>query len=423
MSFEVELRGAESATGGIDGPVELRVLRAPRGMRWTQLESANPQLSNRFRFDWETSPGDSGTHLFRIRGTSPTGIERLYETTLHVIEAKELVLTALGGDTQRATLALFSYQTDSQTQHTSLHRSTTIHLGQGIGQLAEARGYQYVTVPISGTVAVIDPLQGELLRNIPVKGEPYAITAQGDYIWVFDGRTPQLTVIDSRLKVYRRSVVTGLSSYIIAAMGIQTPEGQRLAVLSADQELWILNPEAFISNQPSRAVLQRFSLISQLPRLDESQHTSLPIGGGLLLGDSDTLIAYTPRIMAAFRLSELNINDLAPRWIMKSAASLNMLTIHHGELWAATSLGLRRFDWPADGSGTSFDLPPEEGVILELSQLTALVSYPSLLMGERALITASKRQLSHVSSQTLRSLLTTTDANPKALYISERSSR
>lgn len=424
MSFEVELRAAESAEGGVDGPVELRVLRAPRGMTWTQLETPNQQLSNRYRFDWWTSSDDGGLHPFKIRGTSPSGIERFYEVPLVVEEAQNLILSALGGDLERSTLSLFRYQADTDTQHTSLQRYATVHLGRGVGQLTEARGRSFISVPLSGAVAVVNTLTGELLRRVPVKGEPLALTSLGDYIWVFDGRRNQLTAIDLKLKVYRRTYVSGLEGHIVATQGLSTPEGDVLIALSSLGELWVLNPEALISNQPSRAVIRRLQIhgLSSPPSLN-GDLISTPSGGGLLLEEEGDIIVFTPRGFAAFSRDFYNEQSSTPLWILRSAASVTGLTRHQGQLWATTTLGLRRFPIPEEGSGLEGERSPVSGVILDLGQFNTLVSFPSTLMGEPTIITATRRQVTHLSSSSLRSMLTTPDANPTSLAISTRNNR
>ena len=440
LSFEAELRAAETGEGGLDGPVELRVLRAPPGMTWTPLESANPQLSNRFAFSWETSAGDAGEHMVRLLGASPSGIERVIERIVRVNEAKELNLATVGGDADRAIFTLFAYPTDQRTRQTDLARIASTEIGRGIGQMVLERDQYFVSVPGSGVVAVIDARSGEQLRAVPIGDEPYALAASGDYIWGFDGRRAQVFAIDRRLKIYRRSLLDGLSGYVIAAQGVSTSAGDRIAILSSRGEALLLNPEAFVSNQPSRAIThridlaglinpQRSSALLDLEResadLNGGDVTQAPSGGGLLSLSSDELIAYTTRGVALFKLDNISADDrqLTPLWLLRSAPTIESLTAHQGELWTASSQGLRKFAWPADGQGLDEEMTTYSGVIIDQNRLNVVSSVPSPLMGESTLILTTPRELVHLGSDTLRPLLTTTSVSARQILVSERDTR
>jgi PKD repeat protein len=422
LNFDVELRAAEISQGGIDGPVELRVLRAPTGMSWTQAESANPQLSNRFAFSWTTSAEDAGDHLIRILGVSPSGIERITERIIRVTEAKELQLASLGGTTERALFSLFSYPSDTRTRQARLERIASIDVGRGVGHLLHERDQYFVSVPMSGKVAVINALNGELQRLIPVGDEPYALASSANYIWGFDGRSPTVFAVDRRLKIYRRSSIDALQGYIIAAQGIESVLGDRIAVISSLGELLILNPEAFVSNQPSRAITHRFDL-AKLTNTALSSSLSLTSVGGGILQTPDLLIAYTSRSAVAFELNAINESPLSPLWSLKSAASIRTLAAHQGYLWSTSSQGLRRFEWPISGQGLGVDAPSVEGMILDLNQLSTIEAVPGPLMGEATIVTATARQLNHISSDSLRPLITTAGVNIQRLLVTERNTR
>ena len=419
LSFEVELRAAETSEGGVDGPVSLRVLRVPPGMNWTQLESANPQLSNRFEFYWETSAGDAGEHLIRLMGISPSGIEQIAERTIRVEEAKELRLATLGGGTERATFSLFSYLTDDRTRQARLQRLSSVEVGRGVGHILLERDQYFVSVPTSGKVAVINALSGELQRLIPIGGEPYALASSADYIWGFNGRSSDIFAVDRKLKIYRRSTIDDLSGYIISALGITTPVGERIAALSSGGELVLLDPEAFVSNQPSRAVTHRLHLTSYIQPLLTSPQTHHPVGGGLFKTESDILIAYTTRGAVALDINTMSSDSLSPMWCLKSAATIGSMTTHQDKIWAVSSQGLRRFEWPTSGQGLEPNAPYIEGVILDLNQLSVIEALPGPLMGEATLVTATSRQLNHISSDSLRPILSAAGVNLQRLLITE----
>ena len=423
LSFGVELRAAETSEGGVDGPVELRVLRAPLGMTWTQVESANPQFSNQFTFNWATSAGDAGEHLVRVLGVSPAGIERITERVIRVTEAREVYLATLGGSSERATFSLFSYPSDRRTRQARLERTSNVELGQGVGHMLLERDQYFVSVPQSGKVAVLSALTGDLLRLIPVGREPYALASSAGYIWGFDGRTANLFAVDRRLKIYRRSSIDELRGHIISALGVQTQVGDRIAALSSRGELMLLNPEAFVSNQPSRAVTHRIDLSALTQVAPSTSSVGRAVGGGLFQSESGLLIAFTTRGAVGFKLNEINDASLSPLWALKSAASISALTAHRGYLWSTSSQGLRRFDWPTDGQGLAPDAPHAAEVILDLNQLSTIQAMPSPLMGESTLITATSRQLTHISSESLRPLITTVGVNIQRLLITERDTR
>jgi PKD repeat protein len=421
LSFEVELRAAESNNGGLDGPVELRILKAPQGMTATQLESPNPTLSNRFRFTWQTHSGSAGLHQLKLMGVSPSGIIRLYEQELEVLEAQERILATLGGSINQASLSLFRYASDIRRETTELERFAFINLGRGIGHFLLVRNDYFVTVPHSGVVAVVGESEGRLLRRVPVGGEPYAIAHALDYIWTFDARRPQVVAIDRRLKVYRQALIDGLEGRVIAAQGIQTTAGDRIVALSSYGELLILDPEAFVSNQPSRAVLNKIYLTQRHTSSTESQaHHKLPIMGGLFVHDGTDLIVNTSREIYSFDLSKLNDEDLSPKWTIRSVSSLRAVTVHQGKLWSVSEQGLRRFEWPQDGFGLAMDAPDISGTVLDLNQQSTLVSFPEPLLGESILITANHRQITHLSSESLRQVLNTPDLNPQRLMVITR---
>ena len=422
LSFEVELRAAEASDNSIDGPVDLRVLRSPQGMQVMPLESANPRISNRFRFTWQTDANSSGEYLFSIMGLSPSGITRVAEQVVVVTEAKQHVLATLGGSTEGAMLSLFRYTRDVYRELTSLERFAAIEVGRGVGQVSSVRDQYYVTVPGSARVAVISESEGRLLRRIPVSGEPYAIAEAQDYIWVFDARRPQLVAIDRRLKVYRRAIIDHLESPIIAAQRVTINEEEKLMVLTADQTLLLLDPEAYISNQPSRAVLKRFALSNYLgssPSSHSAIRVSAPALGGFILR-GDELIVYVARGIFSFSVNELETADVSPNWAVKTHNSIRGLTAHQGSLWSVSMQGLRRFDWPQEGQGLNGSAALIRGAVIDLNQQSAITSLPNPLMGEPTLITATPRQVNHLGSESLRHLLVTPDLNPQRIMVIER---
>ena len=132
----------------------------------------------------------------------------------------EHILASLGGSLNGAMLSLFRYRYDVRRELTELERFAAIELGRGVGHLISVRDDYYATVPGSSRVAVISESEARLLRKIPVGGEPYALAEAQGYVWVFDARRPQLVAIDRRLKVYRRALISGLESPIIAAQTV-----------------------------------------------------------------------------------------------------------------------------------------------------------------------------------------------------------
>lgn len=423
LTFELELRAAESNNGGLDGPVELRILRIPQGMTATPIESANSTLSNRFRFEWQSHAGSAGLHPLKLMGVSPSGITRLYEQDIEVLEAQEHILATLGGSTEHANLSLFRYKNDIVRETTELERFTFINLGQGVGHLLPVRDHYYASVPLSGVVAIVSESEGRLLRKVPIGNEPYAIAKALDYVWVFDARRPQVTAIDRRLKVYRRAVINELNGRIIAAQGIQTEFGDRLIALSSLGELLVLNPEAFVSNQPGRAVLSHLYLTEQPSSTSSSVPNRVqPVGGGLLIHEDSTLIVYTSRMIHAFDLAQLN-EELSPLWRLHTSSSIRCVTTHQGDLWSVSEQGLRRFNWPELGFGLEVNAPSVKGVVLDLNQQSTLASFPEPLLGESVLITANSRQVTHLSSESLRQVLSTPDLNPQRLIVVTRNTQ
>jgi len=62
-------------------------------------------------------------------------------------------------------------------------------------------------------------------------------------------------------------------------------------------------------------------------------------------------------------------------------------------------------------------------VILDLNQLSTIEAIPGPLMGEATIVTATARQLNHISSDSLRPLITTAGVNIQRLLVTERNSR
>lgn len=425
LSFELELRAAETNNGSLDGPVEMRVLQAPQGMDFIALESANPTLSSRFKVEWLTGSGSAGSHPLKILAQSPSGITRYFEQDLEVIEAQEHILASLGGSIDHATLSIFKYRSDVSRENTELERVAFVDIGRGVGQLLSLRQQYYATVPHSGHVAVISENNGTLLRKIPIDGSPYAITEALDYIWVFDARKSQVFAIDRRLKVYRRSIIGEFSDTIIAAQGVSTDEGERIIALSNRSELLMLDPEAYISNQPSRAVVTRLHLSDHAnPHESSSTQSRSAVLGELLLNHEHGLIAHNGKAVYQLNMDRLAQDELEASWILRPQSPFRALTIHQDHLWSASEQGLRRFDWPNLGSGLTSD--PEEGharvagTVIDLNQQSTLVSFPESLFGEPILITANPRQIRHMSSLSLRQVLSTPDLNPQRLLVVTR---
>ena len=145
-----------------------------------------------------------------------------------------------------------------------------------------------------------------------------------------------------------------------------------------------------------------------------------PVGGGLFKTDTNLLIAYTTRGAVGLDLNTISSDSLSPLWCLKSAATIESMTAHQDKLWAVSSQGLRRFDWPTSGQGLEANTPYIEGVILDLNQLNVITAIPGPLMGESALITATSRQLNHISSDSMRPILSTVGVNLQRLLITER---
>jgi len=95
------------------------------------------------------------------------------------------------------------------------------------------------------------------------------------------------------------------------------------------------------------------------------------------------------------------------------------MTTHQDKIWAVSSQGLRRFEWPTSGQGLEPNAPYIEGVILDLNQLSVIEALPGPLMGEATLVTATSRQLNHISSDSLRPILSAAGVNLQRLLITE----
>ena len=428
LSFELELRAAETNNGSLDGPVEMRVLQAPQGMEFIALESANPTLSSRFRVEWLADSGSAGMHPFKLLAQSPSGISRYFEQAIEVTEAQEHILASLGGSVEHASLSLFKYQSDVSRESTEIERIAFVDVGRGVGQLLSVRQQYFVTVPHSGHVAVVSENTGSLLRKIPIDGTPYAIAEALDYIWLFDARKAQVFAVDRRLKVYRRSIIGDFSDAVMAAQGINTEAGERIVILSNRNELLLLDPEAYISNQPSRAVLARLSLNDNENFGEQpTNHHRSAVMGELSLSDEHGLIAHNGKSIYKLNMDSLKQDELQATWILRPQASIRALAIHQNQLWSASGQGLRRYNWPVDGSGLMPDSEAgytrEAGTVIDLNQQSSVLSFPESLFGEPILITANPRQIMHMSSQSLRQVLSTPDLNPQRLLVLTRDTR
>ncbi len=428
LSFELELRASEASNGSFDGPVDMRVLQSPQGMEFIALESANPTLSTRYRVEWRAGSGSAGLHPFKIMAQSPSGIIRYFEQNIEVIEAQEHILASLGGSVDHASLSLFKYQSNVSRESTELERFAFVNLGRGVGRLMSLRQDYFVTVPHSGHIAVIAENSGTLIRKIPVDGAPYALAEAMDYVWAFDARKAQVIAIDRRLKVYRKSIIGELSDAIIAAQGISTEEGPRLIVLSTQGELLLLDPEAYISNQPSRAILARAYLNDDPEQYqgDNSQKRTA-VMGDILKTSEHGLIAHNGKAIYQLDMEALQQDELQFAWILRPQSTIRDLTIHQEALWTASEQGLRRFEWPQVGSGLTPDpetgYPRLKGTVIDLNQQSAILSFPESLFGEPILITANARQIKHMSSRSLRQVFITPDLNPQRLLVMTRDTR
>ena len=179
-----------------------------------------------------------------------------------------------------------------------------------------------------------------------------------------------------------------------------------------------------MSNQPGRAVLAHLQLIEEQSTTLSSSISSRmqPVGGGLFIHDDSTLIAYTSRMIYAFDLSQIN-EEITPQWRIHTSSSLRSVTTHQGDLWSVSEQGLRRFGWPESGSGLGSNVPSVKGIVLDLNQQSTLLSFPEPLLGESVLITANSRQVTHLSSESLRQVLNTPDLNPQRLMVVTRNTQ
>ena len=185
----------------------------------------------------------------------------------------------------------------------------------------------------------------------------------------------------------------------------------------------MLDPEAYVSNQPSRGVLNQVRLRALIdPSRDSisSPQSSSSALGGIITHGEDEIIAHVPRGIISFTVSELTSDTPMPLWALQTDNTIRSLSVHEGSLWSASSQGLRRFDWPAQGAGLSGESEAVTGAVIDLNQQSALASLPGPLMGESTLITATPRQLNHLGTDSLRQLLITPDLNPQRVLVVER---
>jgi len=426
LSLVATVVPAVSGEGGVDGPAELRVLRAPEGMSWLELEPEG--LAQRYRFVWPTSAGDAGAHILRVRAVAPSGIERSAELELEVEEALEASLVTLGGRPERALVSFFAYERDQDRSLTSLEERARVEVGRGIGQMslhAELPAYLFVSAPTSGHVAVLSLGEGRLLRRIPLRGTPYALASLGGYLWSFDARDGRVSAIDSRLKVTRQLTIPELKG-VSAAIG-RVVEGQPyLFVHDHDGGLWVLDPEAILSNQASRAALRAHDLNLSLDAWERAARGEAPPeegeltgpvarrGGASLLWDGERaqLLVSHARGVVGYSPEALLDAAPAPSWSLKSAAHLRSLALYRGALWGTSNQGLRRFELPSSGLVEGAD---GVGELLDLNGQQTLSAGPERLLGEPSLIVGGARSLQHLSASSLRPLLNSPEPNPQQL--------
>jgi|GEM_PF-2411063 len=416
---------AVSGEGGVDGPAELRVLRAPEGMRWEELEPEGS--AQRYRFVWPTSAGDAGQHILRLLAVAPSGIERGAEVTVEVEEALEASLISLGGSPERALLTIFSYERDQRRALTTLAERARVEVGRGIGEVTlheDQPDYLFVSAPTSGVVSVVSLSQGRLLRQIPLRGQPYALVSAGGYVWVFDARDGRVSVIDSRLKVSRQLTVEGLKG-VRSALAYEQEGEAYLIAHDYDGGLWVFSQSAILSNQASAAVVRSHDLNIELDAWERATRGEAPPeegelappverrgAGSLLWGDTRELLIAHARGLVALNAGDLLEALPAPIWSLKSAAHLRSVALFNGSLWGTSEQGLRRFELPSAGL-----VEGAEGVgeVLDLNGQQTLTVGPDRLLGEPTLILGGARSLQHISASSLRPIINSAEPNPQRL--------
>lgn len=427
LSLIATIIPAVTGDGGFDGPAELRVLRAPEGMYWEAIE---PEGSHqRYRFIWPTSAGDSGSHILRILAVAPSGIERANEVTIEVTEALEASLLSLGGSSDLALLSLFKYERDLSRSLTTLSEQARVDIGRGIGEMTlhpDQADYLFVSAPTSGHVAVVSLSEGRMLRKIPIRGNPYALVSSRGYVWVFDARGGRISVIDSRLKVSRQLIIEGLAG-VRSVVAYESDE-EEAYLIAHDHHggLWVLDQEAILSNQATRAVVQAHDLNLNLDAWERQARGETSTveeelvrsverrgAGGLIWHTSlgQLLVAHA-RGVVAFHPHDLLDHQPDPVWSLKSAAHLRSVMIYEGALWGTSDQGLRRFTLPESGL---VEGAQGVGEVLDLNGQQTLAIGPERLLGEPTLIVGGARSLQHLSADSLRPILNRAEPNPQHL--------
>lgn len=428
LTLSATLTPALSGEGGVDGPAELRVLRAPEGMRWEELGAEGTQ--QRYRFVWPTSAGDSGLHLLRLQAVAPSGIERQTELQIEVEEALEASLVSLGGSPERALVSLFRYERDQLRSLTKLTERARIEVGRGVGELTlhdVQADYLFVSAPTTGAVSVISLSEAKLLRQIPVRGTPYALVSAGGYVWAFDARDGRVSVIDDRLKVSRQLTVEGLAG-VRSAVSYEH-DGQRYLIAhDFHGRLWILSQSAIISNQAAGAVVRAHDLNISLDAWErqargeeapEEEEGSAPAerrGAGTLLWSEDGSQLLVTHARGVFAFSPEGLLNALPEplWGLRSAAHLRSAVLFDGALWGTSDQGLRRFELPEEGLIEGVN---GVGELLDLNGQQTLIVGPERLLGEPTLIVGGARALQHISARSLRPILNSAEPNPQRLLL------
>ncbi len=323
LDINVRVDAAQLDDGVFDGPVDVLVPVLPRGATWEVGEGINRVRQRDVELHWHPGYGDAGDHRVRLVARAPSGLQRVADLIIRVEDAGSAMLAALGSRGTQAHLGLLRLDFDPLRRLDVFEPVADIPLGSGAGALvATSDGRRvFASVPGAGTVAAVDGVTGQLLRHIPLGGEPFALAWGMDAVWAFDAGAERLWRNDPvTLKADPADGVARLRGILDAAW-IDGDSPSLVAVSAETGELHVIDPV-------TRTSVGARQLGDRLSRV-------LVAGDSVYVADTGARRVY--RLPAGDLLDGEVVTtrlDFAPRdlaWI-------------DGHLWLASDAGLTRFE-------------------------------------------------------------------------------